>query len=413
MSAPPLQRPFDPRAAAFEDGAGRPYDPVILLLAGTLMTLGVVMVYSAGVSVAGAQLDLRQWWNTPLRQCVFAFAGFLAMLLAAHCDYRWLSWERPRDWWRAGGLYALAAALLAAVLVVGTERLGAQRALIVLHSPFTLSFQPSELAKVVLVIWLAALLSRLAAQRLSPQLAGRMPAPPFPGRPPAVRSFRRGFLPAALTAGLLVGLTGLEDFGTAALMGAVAMLLLVMGGARWLHLCGAAAAGLGGGLALLLHGDYRLQRLMTFLSDAPDPRGAGYQVRQSLLAIGSGDWFGRGLGAAVQKHGYLPQKDNDFILAIICEELGTVGGLAVACLFLLLLWRGWQISRSAPDAFGRLLAAGLTLLICLQAAFNIGVVTNSIPTKGISLPFVSAGGSGVLFLGLAAGLLASVGRHRA
>jgi cell division protein FtsW len=114
----------------------------------------------------------------------------------------------------------------------------------------------------------------------------------------------------------------------------------------------------------------------------------------------------------VQKYGYLPQDNNDFILAIICEELGFAGGLLVVALFLALLWRGWRLAATAGDPFGRLLATGFTLLICLQAAFNIGVVTDSVPTKGISLPFVSAGGSGVLFLGVAAGLLASVGRFR-
>jgi cell division protein FtsW len=154
-----------------------------------------------------------------------------------------------------------------------------------------------------------------------------------------------------------------------------------------------------------------MERIMTFVSAQPDERGEGYQIKQALLAIGSGGWWGRGLGAGIQKYDYLPQDNNDFILAIICEELGIVGGIAVAVLFLVFLWRGWHVAKTAPDRFGRLLALGLTLTICLQAAFNIGVVTQSIPTKGISLPFVSAGGSGVVFLGVAAGLLASVGRR--
>ena len=148
-----------------------------------------------------------------------------------------------------------------------------------------------------------------------------------------------------------------------------------------------------------------------FLPEAPDPQGAGYQIDQALIAIGSGGWCGRGLGAGVQKL-YLPQANNDFILAIICEELGIVGGLTIVGLFVLLLWRGWWIARQAPDRFGQLLALGLTLTITLQAAFNVAVVTDSVPTKGISLPFVSTGGSGVMFLGLAAGLLAAVGGQR-
>ncbi|HMQ16270.1 MAG TPA: FtsW/RodA/SpoVE family cell cycle protein, partial [Phycisphaerae bacterium] len=248
--------------------------------------------------------------------------------------------------------------------------------------------QPSELAKPALIVWLAALLTRPRAR---------------------VGHVAHGYLPALGSAGLLIGLTVIEDFGTAALMGVVAMAMLFWAGARWLHLGVTALVGVVASLALVLIEPYRWQRIITFFSANPDPQREGYQVNQALIAIGSGGWLGRGLGAGVQKYDYLPQDNNDFIMAIVCEELGIVGGLAVIALFLLLLWRGWLISRRAPDAFGRLLAAGLTLTICLQAAFNIGVVTNSIPTKGISLPFVSAGGSGLLFLGVAAGLLAAVG----
>lgn len=381
--------------------AEQPFDGVILLLAGALMTLGFVMVYSASVTIAGAELDLRRWWNTPLRQSIFALAGFGAMLFAAHCDYRWLAWTRRGTGWRAGTLYVLAALALVAMLLIGTETLGAQRSIAVLRQPFTLSFQPAEAAKVALVIWLAALLTRLQA-----------PQSDRPGAPPRLHNFRHGFLPAILSAGLLIGLTGIEDFGTAALMGAVTLALLFLAGARWRHILATGLLGVAGGGILLAMEPYRLQRLFTFFSTAPDPQGDGYQVDQSMLAIGSGGWFGRGLGAGVQKYGYLPQQNNDFILATVCEELGIIGGLAVITLFVLLLWRGWRLARRAPDGFGRLLASGLTLLLCLQAAFNVGVVTNSVPTKGISLPFVSAGGSGVLFLGLAAGLLAAVGRPR-
>jgi cell division protein FtsW len=354
---------------------------------------------------------LHQWWKTPLRQSVFAILGFLVMLIAAHCDYRWLAWERPRTFWRVALLFVLAAVLLVAVLFIGTEVLGAQRAIVVLRSPLRLSFQPSELAKVVLVIWLAALLARMQRPYLSSRSRG-YGWPPGANRMPMLRTLLHGFLPVMLTAGLLIALTGLEDFGTAALMGVVTMALLVMAGARWLHMLGAGGLGLLGGVGLILYKHNRIERILAFFFKPPDPLGGGYQVDQSLLAIGSGGWFGRGLGASVQKYGYLPQKDNDFILATICEELGVVGGIVVVVLFLLLLWRGWRLARNADDYFGRFLATGITLMFCLQAAFNIGVVTNSVPTKGISLPFVSAGGSGVVFLGLAAGILASVGRTR-
>ena len=365
-------------------------DRGVLLVVGLLMTLGVVMVYSASVTVQGAEFDWRQWWRTPLRQCVFAIVGFLAMLFAAHLDYRIFAWQRPRDAWWALIPYLVAAGLLVVMLIpgLGVSRLGARRAIVLLGGAFSLSFQPAEIAKVVLVLWLAALLTRMGCD---------------------VRSFRAGFLPAILSGGLLVGLTGIEDFGTAALMGAVMLLMLWLAGARFTHLLGTGLLGAAAGAGLVALKPYRWERLVEFFYGSADSAAAGYQVKQSLLAIGSGGWWGRGLGAGVRKYGYLPHDNNDFILAIVCEELGVVGGIVVIGLFLALLLLGWRVARRAECRFGQLLAAGITLTICLQAAFNVGVVTDSIPTKGISLPFVSAGGSGVVFLGVAAGLLASVG----
>jgi len=381
----------DPRPSLAEPGAPR-YDGLVLLLVGTLMTLGAVMVFSASVTLTGEVFSWSNWWHTPLRQCVFALVGFFAMVWVAYLGDRLWVWERPGDGWWAGTLYVLALVLLIAMLVpgIGASALGARRAIVVLHHPVSLSFQPAEFAKVVLVVWLAALLGQ-------------------PQRD--MRSFRDGYLPALLTGGLLIGLTGIEDYGTAALMGTVMLAMLVIARARWLHLFGTGLLGLAGGVGLLLLKPHRLPRIEAWLAGDVDPLGAGYQVTQALIAIGFGGWTGRGLGNGVQKYGYLPQDNNDFIFAIVCEELGVVGGLVVIALFLLLLWRGWRISRAAPDRFGQLLATGITLTVCLQAAFNIAVVTNAVPTKGISLPFVSAGGSGVLFLGMAAGLLASVGRH--
>lgn len=411
----------------------RLYDGGVIFIVGVLMVLGVAMVYSASVTVQGAAFDWRQWWNTPLRQGVFVAGGFLAMLFAAHCDYRWLAWSRPGAGWRAGILWAVALALLVAMLIpgVGREALGARRALVVFAGPPTLSFQPTEIAKIVLVVWVAAFLARptvpmprrrgfpvLRDPPTPPKTVGRRFLAILLNRPtaqagtePLIRSFRDGFVPVVLTSGLLIGLTAIEDFGTAALMGMILLVLLLVSGAKWSHLAllGVGAACMGA--ALVIMEPYRIERIRTFFADSPDPQGAGYQINQALMAIASGGWFGRGLGAGVQKYGYLPQDNNDFIFAIICEELGIVGGLVVVGLFLLLLWRGWRIAAGAPDRFGQLLAVGLTLTICFQAAFNVGVVTNSVPTKGISLPFVSAGGSGVVFLGLAAGLLASIGRH--
>lgn len=378
---PPMVAPAAVRERAF--------DSAILLIVGALMTLGVSIVYSASVTLQSGQLDLRHWYNTPLRQCVFAVGGFVTMLFFAQLDYRLFAWERRGEWVSSVGLLAFSAVLLALVLAVGEETLGAARSLTVLRSPIKLSFQPSELAKVAMIIWLAAFLTR-------PDSANA--------------SLLRGYLPSLISAGIIIGLTGIEDFGTAALMGAVMFSMLLLGGSRWTHLAGTALLGAAAGALLIWMKPYRWERIVTFLSKTPDASNEGYQVMQSMIAIASGGWWGRGLGGGIQKYGYLPQDNNDFVFAIVCEELGVVGGIAVICVFLVLLWRGWAIARHATEPFGRMLACGLTLMLVYQAAFNVGVVTNSVPTKGISLPFVSAGGSGVLFLGMAAGMLASVGR---
>jgi cell division protein FtsW len=378
-------------ASAESAASTRGFDPLIVFLVGVLLAMGAVMVQSASIKLEGEPFDWRAWWSGPLKQTVFAAVGLLAMLFAAHLDYRLFAWDRPRDGWWSGSLMLLSTVLLIAVLFVGVERGGAQRAIILSSGALPLSFQPSELAKVALVLWLAALLTR-------PWID--------------VRDLWRGYLPAILSIAVVIALTGKEDFGTAALMGVVAMLMLLLGGARWLHLLGTALVGAAGAVVLVLAEPYRVRRILTFFAESPDASAEGYQVTQSLIAIGSGGWWGEGLGAGVQKYDYLPQANNDFIFAILCEELGIVGGLAVVAVFLMLLARGAWLARKAGDPFGRLLASGVTLMICLQAAFNIAVVTDSVPTKGISLPFVSAGGSGAIFLSLAAGLLASVGRTR-
>lgn len=382
-------------SATVDSTADRPvelgeFDRFVILLVGLLMAVGTAMVYSASATVTGEPLDLAHWWAGPIRQGVFAIMGFLAMLFAARLDHRVWQWQRPGDGWWSGTLYWLAVVLLVLVFIpgIGASRLGASRAIVVLSSPISLSFQPSEFAKLAMIVWMAALVTR----------------PGFD-----IRRFRDGYLPTIGTCGLLIALVGIEDFGTAALMGAVLTCLLLVANARWLHLLGTVAAGAAAGAGLIAMKPYRLERIITFLSGQADSTGAGYQVLQSLLAIGSGGWWGRGLGAGIRKYGYLPQDNNDFIFAIVCEELGVIGGLAIIAIFAVLLARGYWIARRAPTPFGRLLAIGVINMICLQAAFNVAVVTAAVPTKGISLPFVSAGGSGVLFLGVAAGLLASVG----
>ncbi len=363
-------------------------DRGVLAIVGALMVIGVVIVYSASVSVEGAELNLRQWHRTPLRQCVFAVAGFLAMLFFSHVDYRLFSWRKRWDCGLPLLLYSLALGCLLALSVgLGDLRMGAVRSITVISGPIPISFQPPELAKLALVVGLAAVLARPGWQITT----------------------KFGYYFPLAAAGMLILLTVREDLGTAALLTVVLLVILYLAGARKRDLALTVAAGVGLLVFAAFLRPYRLQRVWTWWYGATDPLDDGYQIGQSLLAIGSGGWWGRGLGAGVRKYGYLPQDNNDFIFAILCEEMGVAGGLFVMLIFLLLLLRGWQIARRAPDQLGRLIACGVTLTIFLQAVFNIAVVTNAIPTKGISLPFVSAGGSGILFLGVAAGLLASVG----
>jgi len=399
-----------PTALCAKDEARDAYcDTGLLFVVGVLMTLGAVMVYSASVTLEDSTPDWRRWWTSPLRQCVFAGLGLVAMFLSARLDFRLLAWRRPGDGWRAGLPALLAAVLIVAALIpgVGVRGGGAQRSIPLSLGGLTLTFQPAELGKLTMVIWLAALLSRSSPPTGERDGHGAVRGAARPSG--GVRSLPV-YMAAVGSAGVLIGLTAIEDFGTAALMGAVAMGMLFAAGARWSHLLATGLLAVPDAAGLVLIEPYRVQRLLTYFSASPDPSAEGYQVTQALIAIASGGWWGQGLGAGVQKYGYLPQDNNDFIMAVVCEELGVVGGIAVALLFLVLLWRGARLSLRCTDPFGRLLAGGITLLICLQAAFNLGVVTNSVPTKGISLPFVSAGGSGVLVLGLATGLLASVRR---
>jgi cell division protein FtsW len=260
------------------------------------------------------------------------------------------------------------------------------------------SFQPSELAKVALVIFLAHFFS-------SPSRVA------CGDRPKAdARSFPRSFLPAMGAIGLVVALIVKEDFGTAALVGFVALLLCLIAGCRWRHfLTVLPFAGLGFWLTVV-RVEYRWDRLIAFLDPWAHQDGAGWHITQSLRGIGRGGFFGVGLGAGVQKF-YIPECETDFIFSVLCEEMGLVGAILVLGLFGVFVWRAGRVIRQAPDRFGFLLATGALLTIGLQAVMNVGVVTSALPAKGIGLPFISYGGSGLVMMSLAAGLIASVARH--
>jgi len=372
-------------------GSARSTSLAITGVTAALMMIGVVTVASAAASLDVPLLSGSLWNSAFGRQLVFAALGFAALLVFARVGCRLFAWRPASRWQPAVLLVLLAGICLTATLLpsIGLERHGARRWLTIGPQQYGLTFQPSELAKVALVVFLSAFLA---------------------DRSERIRSVRGALLPALAVIAMLSALVGVEDFGTAALLGTVGGVMLLAAGCRIVHLLPAALPGFAGAAYLVYSESYRLERLTSFFHIWADPQGAGYHPIQSLATIASGGWFGLGLGAGVQKYGYLPASRTDFIFSVLCEEAGLLGGLVVILLFVALLLLGLRTMRRADGAQPRLLAFGVTLLICLQAVMNIAVVTVMAPTKGIALPFVSAGGSGVVFLGAMVGMLAGVAR---
>lgn len=369
-----------------ENGSGR----------GAAMTLGIALMAIGTVMVASTTASLdRSLFASPFlrtafgRQCVFVLLGLAAMWIASVAARPILASET----WRrrvSVAAFAVVVVLLVAALIPGlaAAQRGSYRWLQFAVGGFPVAFQPSEFAKLAMVAMLAGLLTRRDADP---------------------RSFRRCFLPASIVIGLCVVLVGKEDFGTSALLAAVGGSMLLVGGCRLRHLCLTATLGAGAMTALLFAAPYRLQRIAAYRDIWADPQGSGYQPVQSLATIVSGGWLGSGLGSGVQKYGYLPESHTDFIFAVICEEMGLFGGLLVIALYAALVWIGLRITLAARTRFERMLALGLTATVGLQAAMNVAVVTVAVPTTGISLPLISAGGSGVITFSVAIGVLAAIG----
>lgn len=359
-----------------------------VLVATALMGIGVIMVASVSAPL-DRSLFSESLWRTPFgRQAVFAVAGFLVMLIIVWLAERVLASPllRCRS---TQVLFGLTVACLAAALVpaMADAHHGSHRWLRFSVGGVALGFQPSELAKLAMVGMLAVLLCERGA---------------------APQSFRHSFLPASFVMGVCVLLVGVEDFGTSVLLAGVGVAMLFVAGSRLRHL---ALLGAGGAMALtglLFAAPYRLARLTAFDNIWSDPQGAGYQPLQSLATIASGGWLGKGLGAGVQKYGYLPESHTDFIFAVICEEMGMLGAGLVIALFCAFVFLGLRAMSRARSRFERLLAFGLTTTIGLQAAMNIAVVAVATPTTGISLPLISAGGSGLMTVCLAIGVLGAI-----
>ncbi|HEY8528254.1 MAG TPA: putative lipid II flippase FtsW [Paenibacillaceae bacterium] len=364
-------------------------DFLLLILTLILVGFGIVMVFSASSSMTAV---MERFGNDPLyftrRQLMFAGIGTVMMLILMNIRY-----ERYKVWFAPFLLVTL-------VLLVGvlfTEEINGARSWIVV-GPF--SIQPTEFAKIALILYLAAIISRKQEK---------------------FREFKRGLLPALLVSGLVAGLILLQpDPGSAAVLVATVAVILAVGGANLLHvaLTGLALAGAGGlalGVYMLLNpgfdGGFRMSRLMAFRDPFADAQGYGYQLLRSLEAFGHGGLTGTGLGNSVQKLFYLPYAYNDFIYAVIAEELGFIGSSLFILFYLFFLWRMLVVALRCPDLFGTLVGVGMVTLVAVQALVNMGGVSGAIPITGVTLPFVSYGGSSLLSLMMGMGVLLSVSRE--
>ena len=344
-----------------------------------LALFGVVMVYSA--SAVMAQRENGSQFYYVIKQGIWTSIGFVVMLAAMQFDY-----NRLRDRRIVYGLLLLTVLMLLAVFAFGRVN-GAHRW--IKFKGF--SIQPSEISKLTLVIFLAYFLEKHAGEE---------------------QSFWRTFVPSAFVTGLLAVLVVAEpDLGTAMMLAVIFGVLIYTSGARLFHLGVVATPALVGLVGLLVFVPFRMRRMIMFLDPWADPQGSGFQVVQSLIAIGSGGPNGLGFAQGKQKMMFLPFAHSDFIFAVIGEELGLIGTLTVLLIFALLLWRGIRTSLLAPDRFGMLLSLGLVTGIVAQALFNISVVLSLVPTKGIPLPFISYGGSSLVPTLAAVGILLNISQH--
>lgn len=360
----------------------------LVLLVIALLGFGVVMVTSAGLTVEReATLQLSRVLMG--RTAMLALLAVGALIAGVWFPVSWLN--------RGRGLVSAIPWITAAIIVLliavhipglGKEVNGARRWI----ELGPLSFQPSELAKWGILIVLAWYCAR---------------------RPDAMPRFTTGLLPPLILMMVVCGLIVTEDLGTAALIGAVGVMVLVAGGARVAHALGLMPLGVLCFVAAVVTSSYRSNRLQAFLAAFDDPQGIGYHIIQSMAAIAGGGLPGRGLGASVQKFGYLPEDTTDFIFAIICEELGIIGACVVVGLYVCMMLCGLTIVRRLDHAFGRLLALGVILTLGLQAFINMAVVTGLAPTKGIALPLLSAGGTGWIVTAFFVGIVVSMDREQA
>jgi cell division protein FtsW len=353
------------------------YDQTLQVAACSLLALGMAMIFISSTLTAQSQYNDAYYFIK--RQGVYALLGLGALFLGRSINY-----HNYKRWVYHILLLSLITLVLVFVPGIGGKVRGAARWLRL--GPLTL--QPSEFAKLAVVLFLAYSLARKQEK---------------------MKYFAIGFLPHMLVAGLFIALILKEpDFGTSVTLGAIVFTMLFVGGTRVTHILLTLCACIPLGVLMVLRDPKKFARVLSFMDPWKHGQDVGYQLKQALLAIGSGGLWGLGPGQSRAKLFYLPDCHTDFILAIFSEELGFLGVLLVLALFTIVICRGFRLSLKAPDSFGSYLALGLTLMIGLPALINMGVVSGILPTKGLSLPFLSYGGSGLLVNLLAVGILLNI-----
>jgi len=355
-------------------------DKWLFLATLALICASVVMVYSASALVALERFQQPYLFVT--RQMMWAAVGIAVLSIVMRIDYRAYR-NYKLIWLLLGAVGVMLVAVLFSRPINGTRRwfgIGG------------FGIQPSELAKIAAILFTALMLER---------------------RRTRINELQYSLLPIALIVGGIVGLILLEpDFGTSVSLLAVIGVMVFAAGLSYRFMFGAALLALPALYVIVMQADYRRRRLLTFMDPWADPLGDGFQIIQSLIAVGTGGVFGKGLMQGVQKLFYLPEPFTDFIYAVISEETGLIGATFVLLCFCVIAWRGLRTSMRAPDAFGAFLALGITMMLVLQALFNISVVLGLVPTKGIPLPLVSNGGSSMLINLVGVGVLLNISQHQ-
>ncbi len=356
-----------------------PYDRGLIMIVLALLGFGLIMVFSAS-TVVSAELYGSQT-SIFTRQLLFVVIGLVGLMVSMKIDYHFYEQRRV--------IYSLLLLSLALLLylLVAPESGGVQRWIRLGPA----NFQPSELAKLAVILFTSFYLVT---------------------RKEEFHSFKRGLLPYLVVVGSIVLLVLIEpDLGTAASIALTAIFLLFLGGLRYRYLLGLVLAAIPVLYFLVVRFPYRLDRFLAYLYPERDPYGIGYQIRQSLIAVGSGGWSGLGYAEGKQKLSFLPEPHTDFIFAVVGEELGLLGCITVVVLFGLFFWRAARISVRAESPFGTYLGLGIACMVVLQAFLNMSVVVSLLPTKGLPLPFVSVGGSSMIMTMTAVGILLNISSH--